>query len=377
MSNEQSQSKKENQEVEAANTEKYTYEEEQAATESHSSNPEETESSEQIESNEQSEQEGTDSEVESASSNNFSSAPPAPVVKKGGTAWMITSLVLAAVLVFVLIKPPFGMKNEVVAKVNSSTIDKEGLYEKMLLLAGPSILDTMINNELLEQELKARGIAFTDQDIKDEIDAIKLSMGSEEQFQEVLTQNNISLEALSFNIRQQALIRKAHEANATVTDKEIEEFYDQYKDNIGGNDRIRASHILVDTEEEAKEIVEQLKGGADFAELAKEKSKDGSSAVGGDLGFFQKGDMVPEFEEAAFALNINDVSDIVKSQFGYHIIKKTDEKKGATLEDLKGPIKTMLIGQEASTEESDLAKSLYSKAKVENKLENSSNNETK
>ncbi|MGI2296037.1 peptidylprolyl isomerase [Paenibacillus sp. GXUN7292] len=380
MSNEQSQSKKENQEVEAANTERYAYEKEQAENSAavSSGNPDDAENSEQAEADEQAfkeddasiEQEAAaHNSVQQANASSGFTAPPAPVVKKGGTAWMITSLVLAAVLVFVLIKPPFGIKNEAVAKVNSNTIDKESLYEKMLLLAGPSILDTMINNELLEQELKAKNISFTDQDITDEIDAIKMSMGGEEQFQEALKQNNITIEALSFNVRQQALVRKAHEPNTKVTDKEIEEFYEQYKDSIGGTDTIRASHILVDTEEEAKEIAEQLKGGADFAELAKEKSKDGSSSMGGDLGYFGKGQMVPEFEEAAFALEVDQVSDIVKSEFGYHIIKKTEDKKGASLDELKNPIRTMLIGQEAAAEESGLTAELQDKAKIENSLD--------
>ncbi len=87
--------------------------------------------------------------------------------------------------------------------------------------------------------------------------------------------------------------------------------------------KIRASHILVDKHPKALEILEDLKKGADFGKLAKEYSKCPSRKNGGDLGFFGKGQMVKEFEEAAFALKPGEISDIVKTQFGYHLIKRT------------------------------------------------------
>ena len=92
-------------------------------------------------------------------------------------------------------------------------------------------------------------------------------------------------------------------------------------------ERVRASHILVSTKEEADKIFSELKSGKDFAELAKKYSKCPSSKNGGDLGFFGKGQMVKEFEDAAFSLKIEEVSNPVKTQFGYHIIKVTSITK--------------------------------------------------
>ncbi|ASI13714.1 PpiC-type peptidyl-prolyl cis-trans isomerase [Candidatus Mancarchaeum acidiphilum] len=89
-------------------------------------------------------------------------------------------------------------------------------------------------------------------------------------------------------------------------------------------DKIRCSHILVDKESTAKEVLEKLKGGEDFSKLASEYSLDGSRRRGGDLGYFGRGMMVKEFENAAFNLKKGEVSGIIKTQFGYHIIKRTD-----------------------------------------------------
>src|SRR5690606_24013284 len=113
-------------------------------------------------------------------------------------------------------------------------------------------------------------------------------------------------------------------------------------------EQVRASHILVDEKAKAEELLAQLKNGADFAELAKEHSKDGSAAQGGDLDYFGRGRMVAPFEEAAFALNVGEISDVVESQFGFHIIKLTDKKAAetATFEDKKEEIqKTVFDGK--------------------------------
>lgn len=89
---------------------------------------------------------------------------------------------------------------------------------------------------------------------------------------------------------------------------------------------IRASHILVNNEEHAKQLLEEIKKGVKFEDLAKKFSKCPSGSKGGDLGFFGKGMMVPQFENAAFKLKIGEISSLIKTQFGYHLIKKTDEK---------------------------------------------------
>ncbi len=300
-------------------------------------------------------------------SNNFNGQAEA---KKGGSLfWMISTFVLAAALVIVLIKPPFGLKNETVAKVNSSTITKEQLYQAMVKVAGPSFLNNLIDEELLQQEMKAQGITLGDKDITDEIDAIKLSYGGEEQLMSLLDANGMTIDMLRENVRPSVISRKLQEKKTSVDDEAIKNFFDENKDSIGGSEQIRASHILVETKEEAEEILAKLKEGADFAEFAAEKNPDSTAQTGGDLGFFSKGKMVPAFADAAFALEKDQLSDVVQTDFGFHIIKKTDEKAGATLEDLKDAIRAMLISEELASTGNTTLESLHNNATIKNYLE--------
>src|SRR3569833_611945 len=116
------------------------------------------------------------------------------------------------------------------------------------------------------------------------------------------------------------------EGKAAVTDAALKKVYDDAAKQISGEQEVHARHILVETEDQAKEIIAKLKKGADFAELAKKESKDPGASDGGDLGFFTKDQMVPEFSAAAFALEPGKISEPVKSQFGWHIIK-VEEKR--------------------------------------------------
>ena len=113
---------------------------------------------------------------------------------------------------------------------------------------------------------------------------------------------------------------------AALSDEAEHKVYDEAVKQMTNEEEVHARHILVPTEDEAKAILAQLKGGADFATLAKEKSKDPGGADGGDLGYFTKEQMVPEFAEVAFKLDKGQLSDPVKTQFGWHIIKVEDKR---------------------------------------------------
>ena len=117
------------------------------------------------------------------------------------------------------------------------------------------------------------------------------------------------------------------EGKAALTDAAMKKVYDDAVKQMGAEQEVRARHILVPTEDEAKAVLAEIKKGADFAELAKQKSKDpGAAAEGGDLGYFGKEQMVPEFAETAFKMDKGQVSDPVKTQFGWHIIKVEDKR---------------------------------------------------
>src|SRR6202158_6334200 len=134
----------------------------------------------------------------------------------------------------------------------------------------------------------------------------------------------------------------ATEGKAATTDEAMKKVYEDASKQITGEQEVHARHILVETEDEAKVVADELKKGADFAELAKKKSKDPGASDGGDLGFFTKEQMVPEFSTVAFALEPGKISDPVKSQFGWHIIKVEEKRsrKAPEFEQVKGQIET-------------------------------------
>src|ERR1700754_4272778 len=155
----------------------------------------------------------------------------------------------------------------------------------------------------------------------------------------------------------------AVEGKAATTDENMKKVYEEAAKQITGEQEVHARHILVETEDQAKKIEADLKKGADFAELAKKKSKDPGAADGGDLGFFTKDQMVPEFSAAAFALEPRKISDPVKSQFGWRVIKVEEkrDRKPPPFDQVKPQIETFVVRKA----QSDYVTKLREAAKVE------------
>src|ERR1700729_2357532 len=155
----------------------------------------------------------------------------------------------------------------------------------------------------------------------------------------------------------------ATEGKAATTDEAMKKVYDDAAKQITGEQEVHARHILVETEDEAKEIKAQLDKGADFAELAKKESKDPGASDGGDLGFFTKDQMVPEFSAVAFALEPGKISDPVKTQFGWHVIKVEEKRtrKAPDFEQVKPQIETYVVRKA----QADYVAKLRQTAKVE------------
>jgi peptidyl-prolyl cis-trans isomerase C len=155
----------------------------------------------------------------------------------------------------------------------------------------------------------------------------------------------------------------ATEGKAATTDEAMKKVYDDAAKQITGEQEVHARHILVETEDEAKAVKAELDKGADFAELAKKKSKDPGASDGGDLGFFTKDQMVPEFSAVAFALEPGKISDPVKSQFGWHIIKVEEKRnrKAPDFEQVRAQIETYVTRKA----QSDYVAKLREGAKIE------------
>lgn len=194
---------------------------------------------------------------------------------------------------------------------------------------------------------------------------------SEEQFEATLKEMGDSAEVVKDRLKDDMILKAYIEgefySKISISDVEIERFYKENEDKFISPEQIKASHILVKEESVITDLNKKLIEGESFEELAKEHSECPSGQNGGDLGFFGKGKMVPEFETVAFALGLNEVSEPFKSDFGYHIVKVTEKSSGGkqSLSDVHDSIKQHLEQVEAQRVISEKVKSLRSKATVE------------
>ncbi|WP_051235912.1 peptidylprolyl isomerase [Paenibacillus pinihumi] len=300
--------------------------------------------------------------------------PPAPKKpNKLAAVWMGVSFVLLVLLIVIAVTGPLGGKasNEVIATVNGDNISKNDLYNTLVDAGGKETLESLITEKLLSQEMVKAGLTVTDADVDEEWKKLEDQYGSKEQLMNAVVQNGMTEAILRKQMYHQIELRKLLGPTVEVTDDKVKEYYEQNKQYMGTPEQVRASHILVASEKEAEDILKELKQGADFATLAKEKSTDpGSKENGGDLNFFGRGQMVPEFEEAAFALKKGELSGIVKTMHGFHIIKLTDRKEAETptYEEKKDELKEQLVNNEIYTKSATWLQELHDKAVIDNKL---------
>lgn len=162
------------------------------------------------------------------------------------------------------------------------------------------------------------------------------------------------------------IVEEEVKRSTPVSEDDVKAYYDNNKEKYVVPEMIRASHILTSTEEEAEKAKGELDGGAEFAVVAQEYSKDLTKDRGGDLGYFSKDQMIPEFEKAAFSLNMGQTSGIIKTRFGYHIIKLTDRKPAVyqNFDEVKDAIMTSLIRDRQRESFDEFAKKLREKAKI-------------
>jgi peptidyl-prolyl cis-trans isomerase C len=295
-------------------------------------------------------------------------------------------------------KPVPAVLPEVLARVNGEAINKAE-FEKALNTvqanAGSPIpperrdeiyrgvLDQLVSFHLLMQESKTRKIQVTDADVDSRVAEVKKQFPSEDDFNKALASRSMTLESLKAEARQEMTLSKLVESEVkalvNVQESDIKTFYDTNPDKFQQPESVRASHILIRLEPtatdaqkkearaKADDLLKQIKAGGDFAALAKQHSQDGSATQGGDLNFFAKGQMVPPFEQAAFALQPGQVSDVVETQFGYHIIKTTEKRPArlVPLAEVAQRIGEFLTGQQQQEKTQAFINALRAKSKIE------------
>jgi peptidyl-prolyl cis-trans isomerase C len=211
-----------------------------------------------------------------------------------------------------------------------------------------SLLDQLIGHKLLVQETVARSITVTDAELDAYVARIRSQFPSDEVFQQVLAQQQLTVDLLRTEARQDMAIAKMVEveveSKAAVTQEQLDAFYRDNPDQFQEEARVRASHILIEVPADADEaakarareraegVLRDLRAGQDFAALARQHSQDqGSASEGGDLGYFAEGEMVGPFNDAVFALDTGATSDLVETNFGFHIIRVTDKQPARTI----------------------------------------------
>jgi len=219
---------------------------------------------------------------------------------------------------------------------------KEVPEDYKLQLDKSMVLDQMISEKLLIQEAKNMGL---------------------EEDNDVLEQ----IKKMAEQILVQVLIEREILDKIKVNDEEVLEYYELNKDSFTEKEQVYLYNILIETEEDAQDVLEQLKAGGDFSEIAIEKSTGPSAVQGGDLGYLTRGTIIPEIEEVVFALELEELSEIIKTDFGFHILKITEKKPETvkTLEEVKEDIIQTLLPDTQKEAFENLLEELKSKSEIE------------
>jgi foldase protein PrsA len=251
-------------------------------------------------------------------------------------------------------------ESRVIAEVEGVAITEAQLQAELQEKYGEVAIASLIEQTIFE--VRAQELNITETEITEELNDIKETYGlsDEDEYAQFLASEGIGTEDEFRNlIKQHLIIQKIASEGADVTEAEVQQEYD-------AGEKLQASHILVEDIETVQEVMDKLNKGEDFSELAQEYSLDsGSGADGGSLGEFQRGQMVPEFEQAAFSLEVDVISEPVQSQFGYHIIKVTDRIPfEETFEDVREELEE-LIGRRQSRPLDEVQRQLIDTATID------------
>ncbi len=277
--------------------------------------------------------------------------------------------------------------SKVLAKVNAQEITEKDLNEMTNAYMQQSqkqeisdeerdaLLQNLVQNALLREAADERKIEVTDEILDAQLQAMFQQYGGEESFMSIVAQQGINFDeikdGIAADLKGQLAAKDEIDKKLDLSDEELQAFYAENSEEIKTEESFRASHILFsneaeDAKESAEKVLAELKAEGDFAEMAEKHSTCPSKAKGGDLGFFGKGQMVPEFEAAVIQLDTNEISELIETQFGFHIIQKSDHKEGKHLsfEEAKEQIKEVVTRGKSEVIVRELIEELTEKCEI-------------
>ncbi|WP_185805428.1 peptidylprolyl isomerase [Bacillus canaveralius] len=283
--------------------------------------------------------------------------------------FILVAIIIASAAVMTV---AFSKNDDTVATVDGEPIKEAELNKMLVDLYGKQALDSLISNKIVALEAKKQKITVSDKEKEAELKTLMDTYGGKEAFNEQLKMSGISKASIEEEIDMYLLTRKLLKDKIAISEEEMQTYFDENKAQFAEEEQVKARHILVEDQKTAEEVKAKLNAGEDFVALAKEFSTDETNAEsGGDLGYFARGDMVPEFEEAAFSLDVDAISEPVKTEHGFHLIQVLDKKaaKEASFEDHKEEIRDLLHDQKFQTEYPTWLEERKKEYKIENYLD--------
>lgn len=258
-----------------------------------------------------------------------------------------------------------------VAKVGSEKITQSELNKAMEAQYGSTVLQSLITTKVIDQEATKQNVKVTDKEIKAEVDAQVEQYGGKDALESALASSNMTMDDFEESVKSYIQTKKLMEPTLDITDAKLKAYFKENKETYDTAKQVKASHILVEDKATATKVKKLLDDGGDWDKLAKKYSTDTSnSSDGGNLGYFEKSSMDEDFAEAAFSMKKGEVSDAVKSSYGYHIIKVTGikEAKEATYASVKDEVREAYVTEQLNNNYSTWLSELEADYKIENKL---------
>lgn len=263
---------------------------------------------------------------------------------------------------------PASTSDREIVRVNGTPIRQSEVVDRLLKRHGPRMVDEMIDETLLHQAAKQKGIKANEAEVSRRLGKLQDQFGSRELFVSQLEQAGSSLSKVRQDLAEE-LVREnlvITARNVKVTDEEVKKAFAEHRDRLGQPEAVHLRHILVKTAAEAAELVAKIKAGADFTTLARTQSLAASGkAAGGDYGFVAKGMLPPEIDEVAFSLKPGEIK-TVSGPRGQHVLQalETRPAKTAILEEVRADLREMLTAEKIKKEAPDYLQELRRKADI-------------